>query len=146
MIQFCLYQSNCLYCKPRYYGYIYIFQEPAPYIASVSQEQEKNLHNCRLAIWYCVSYALVLYKVLKSIVLRYILLIHQTNMVCEVLVSFSSVDCEYHIKKEIPIKEKKNQHQAIWREFEFVGRTLFKNPLGAGWSLLPTLWWVGSCL
>ena len=23
---------------------------------------------------------------------------------------------------------------------------MFKNPLGAGWGLLPTLWWVGSWL
>ena len=39
-----------------------------------------------------------------------------------------------------------NQHQAIWCEFEPVGPTLFKNPLGAGWGLLPTLRWVGSWL
>ena len=32
-----------------------------------------------------------------------------------------------------------NQHRAIRREFESVGPTLLKNPLGAGWRLLPTL-------
>ena len=41
-------------------------------------------------------------------------------------------------------KEKKNQFWAIQQEFEYVGPTLLKNPLGAVWGLLPTLRWVSS--
>ena len=37
-----------------------------------------------------------------------------------------------------------NQRRAIRHEFESVGPTLLKNPLGAGWGILPTLQWVGS--
>ena len=36
--------------------------------------------------------------------------------------------------------------EAIRRDFESVGPTLFKNPLDARWGLLPTLRWVGSWL
>ena len=32
------------------------------------------------------------------------------------------------------------------REFEPVGPIMFKNPLGVGWGLLPTLQRVGCCL
>jgi hypothetical protein len=39
-------------------------------------------------------------------------------------------------------EEKKNQRRAIRCEFEHVGPTMFKNPLDAGWGLLPTLRWV----
>ena len=39
-----------------------------------------------------------------------------------------------------------NQRRAIRREFEPVGPTLLKNPLGAGWGLLPTLQWMGFWL
>lgn len=42
-------------------------------------------------------------------------------------------------------KKKKNQHQAIQREFEHVVSTLLKNPLGAWWDLVPIVRWVGSC-
>ena len=31
-------------------------------------------------------------------------------------------------------------------DFEPIDPTLLKNPLGAGWGLLPTLRWVGSWL
>lgn len=44
-----------------------------------------------------------------------------------------------------PIHKQKhidNQRHAIRREFEPVGSTMFKNPLGACWGLLPTLRWV----
>ena len=44
------------------------------------------------------------------------------------------------------IIEKKNQRRAIRREFEPIGPTMLKNPLDAGWGLLPTLWWVSSRL
>ena len=43
-------------------------------------------------------------------------------------------------------KQISNQHWAIRRELESVGPTLLKNLLGAGWSLPPTLRWVGSWL
>ena len=43
-------------------------------------------------------------------------------------------------------KEINNQHRAIRREFQSVGLTLLKNPVGAWWGLLPTLQWVGSWL
>ena len=33
----------------------------------------------------------------------------------------------------------KNQRRAIRREFEPVGPIMLKNPLSAGWDLLPTL-------
>ena len=36
------------------------------------------------------------------------------------------------------------QRRAIRRNFELVGPTLLKDPLGAGWGLLPTLRWMGS--
>jgi len=36
-------------------------------------------------------------------------------------------------------KGKKNQRRVIRHEFEPVGPTMLKNPLGAGWGLLPTL-------
>jgi len=39
-----------------------------------------------------------------------------------------------------------DQCQAIGQEFEPIGPILFKNPLDAGWDLLPTLLWVGSWL
>ena len=39
-----------------------------------------------------------------------------------------------------------NQRRAIQYEFEPVGPTLLKNPLGARWGLLLTLRWVGSWL
>ena len=39
-----------------------------------------------------------------------------------------------------------NQHQAIQRNFEPIGLTLLKNPLGARWGLLSTLRWVASWL
>ena len=48
-----------------------------------------------------------------------------------------------------PVKrreEKRNQRRTIWCEFEPIGLTLLKNPLSAGWGLLPTFKWVGSCL
>ena len=35
------------------------------------------------------------------------------------------------------------QHRAIGHVFEPIGPTLLKDPLGAGWGFLPTLWWVG---
>ena len=35
---------------------------------------------------------------------------------------------------------------SLRHEFESIGPTLFRNPLGAGWGLLPTLQWVGSWL
>ena len=38
------------------------------------------------------------------------------------------------------------QRRAIQSDFEPVGPTLRKNPLGVGWGLLPTLRWVGSWL
>ena len=37
-------------------------------------------------------------------------------------------------------KKKKNQRQVIRCEFEFVDPTLLKNPLGARWGLMSTLW------
>ena len=41
-----------------------------------------------------------------------------------------------------PIEKKENQCLAIQPEFEPVGCTMLKNPLVAGWGLLPTLRWV----
>ena len=43
-------------------------------------------------------------------------------------------------------EEKESKLWAIRRRFESVGPTLRKNPLGAGWGLLPTLRWVGCWL
>ena len=43
-------------------------------------------------------------------------------------------------------KKKENQRHTIQREFEHVGPTLLKNPLGAGWGVVPTLRGVGYCL
>ena len=42
-------------------------------------------------------------------------------------------------------KERENQCQAIRLEFEHDGPIQLKNPLGAGWGLLPILRWV-DCL
>ena len=36
------------------------------------------------------------------------------------------------------------QYWAIRHEFEYVGPTPLKDPLGARWALMPTLRWVGS--
>ena len=33
-------------------------------------------------------------------------------------------------------KENKKQHRAIWHEFEPIGPTMLKNPLGVGWELI----------
>ena len=51
---------------------------------------------------------------------------------------------EWLIGDYLYIKEKKNYHRAIQREFEPVGPTMLKNLIGVGWGLLPTLRWVGS--
>ena len=50
------------------------------------------------------------------------------------------------IKRSQINKQINNERHAIRREFEPVRPTLLKDPLGAGWALLPTLRWVGSWL
>jgi hypothetical protein len=37
---------------------------------------------------------------------------------------------------QLPKKQRNNQYRAIQREFEPIGPTLLKNPLGAGWGLI----------
>jgi hypothetical protein len=48
----------------------------------------------------------------------------------------------------LPIEKKENQCRAIQHEFEPVGCTMLKNPLVAGWGLLPTLhlWFECVCV
>ena len=63
---------------------------------------------------------------------------HMTlNTICSVLLM--EFDPMKPKKNSLIAKKKKNQCRAIRHEFEPVGPTLFKNSLGVGWGLLPTL-------
>ena len=58
----------------------------------------------------------------------------------ECLIQFQS-ECPKQLSEQIT-----NQCLAIQYEFELVGSTMLKNPLGVGWGLLHKLRWVGSWL
>jgi hypothetical protein len=61
------------------------------------------------------------------------------RVLCSHFFLLDTYNLDVHVSVMCERKKKKNQRRAIWHEFESIGPTLLKKPLGAGWGLLLTL-------